>query len=78
MSQNGLPTREQPSDCNGPNKACEATHDALKKLPIETEDGRNPFRITLKPWETIVCRHLQGESSFKDFFGGAGFRPPTE
>ena len=25
-----------------------------------TVDGRNPFRTTLKPWETIVCWNLQG------------------
>ena len=25
-----------------------------------TVDGRNPFRTTLKPWESIVCWYLQG------------------
>ena len=25
-----------------------------------TVDGRNPFRTTWKPWETIICWYLQG------------------
>ena len=29
---------------------------------FHTVDGRNPLRTTLKPWETIVCWYLQGDS----------------
>ena len=42
-----------------------------------TVDGRNPFRTSLKPMETIVCWYLRRESSFQGFLGGAGFRPST-
>ena len=28
--------------------------------PLTTVGGRNPFRTTLKPWETIVCWYFVG------------------
>ena len=34
-------------------------------------DGRNPFRTTLKPWETIVRWYLQGDrKKMQGFLGG--------
>ena len=38
---------------------------------IPTVDGRNPFRTTLKPCETIVCWYLHGSHPFQDFRSGA-------
>ena len=35
----------------------------------------NPFRTTLKPWDTTVRWHIPGESPFQGFLNGAGFRP---
>ena len=35
-----------------------------------TVDGRNPFRTTWKPWETMVGMYR--ESSFQGLEGGAG------
>ena len=32
----------------------------LPRAPGDTEDGRNPFRTTWKPWKIIVCWCLQG------------------
>ena len=34
---------------------------------MRTVDGRNPLRTTLKPWETIVCWHLQGNHQKPEF-----------
>ena len=31
-----------------------------QKRVEDTVDGRNPFRTTLKQWETHICWHLQG------------------
>ena len=36
-----------------------------------TVDGRNPFRTTLKPWETIIGWYLQKNTSFQGFSVGA-------
>ena len=32
-------------------------------------DGRNPFRTTLKPWETMFCWYLQGNQIIPGFLG---------
>ena len=39
-------------------------------------DGQNPFRTTLKPWETTVCWYLQGIRPFQGFLGGAKWIGP--
>ena len=40
-----------------------------KRTP--TVDGRNPFRTTLKPVDTIVCWYLQGTRIRNQHFAGA-------
>ena len=46
---------------------------SLSQSQCPTVDGRDPFEPPKKPWETILCWHLQGNHHS----GGAGFRPST-
>ena len=49
----------------------------LKQQPKERYSGWTKSCTTLKPWDTVACWYLFGESSFQGFLGGAGFRPST-
>ena len=47
----------------------ENTRPCKKWMPSDTVYGRNPFRTTLKPWDTISCWYLQEKSTHSRISG---------